>query len=112
MKSRLKDAIEDIYRKDPTRACQIALKLTRKIREQDRLEAIDKLLGNFGTEAIRGEWQNGYWGDIVACYSNTGDTYALTVIQVRGEFSWQSSKFIISSWGDWVEQNESRYNLM
>jgi hypothetical protein len=97
--------LEDIYREDPERACRIALRLTRSLHENVRLEAIDKLLGTFGTEAIRGEWQNGYWCDIVAAYCNTGDSYGTTVVQVRGETIFDSSTFIITSWGDWVEQN-------
>ena len=94
------------------KACRLALRRTVKVPENDRLEAINKLLGLHGTEAIRGEWQNGYWCDIVAAYCNTGDTYALTVIQVRGEYSFQSSRFIISTMGDFVERNEKRLAIL
>ena len=69
------------------------------------------ILGTHGTEAIRGEWQNGYWCDIVAAYCNTGDTYALTVMHVRGEFSNETGKFIVSSWGDWVEKHGQRLEV-
>lgn len=104
--------LSDLYKSDPRKACQLALRRTAGIRWQDRLEAIDKFLGTFGTEAIRGEWQNGYWCDIVAAYCNTGDTYALTVLHVRGEGSWnEQGRFIISSWGDWVERNERKYAI-
>lgn len=103
--------IQDLYRSNPVAACRAALKATRNVPENDRMEAIDKLLGNFGVEAIRGEWQNGYWCDIVAVYSNTGDTYATTVMQVRGEYSFQSSRFIVTSWGDWVEKNSEKYSI-
>lgn len=104
--------LEDLYRQDPVKACRRALRLTVNIPWKERLEAIDKLLGTCGTEAIRGEWQNGYWCDIVATYCNTGDTYALTVIHVRGDGSWnEPGRFIVSSWGDWVERNERRYGL-
>lgn len=98
--------LADLYRSNPAQACRLALRRTANLPERDRLEAIDKLLENHGVEAIRGEWQNGYWCDIVAAYSNTGDTYALTVLQVRGDWSGARSRFIISSWGDWVERNE------
>lgn len=104
--------LADLYSQDRVKACRLALRRTAHLPERDRLDAIDKLLGTFGTEAIRGEWQNGYWCDIVACYCNTGDSYAATVIQVRGEFSGQSSRFFVSSWGDWVEKNEKRYSLV
>lgn len=107
----MKQNLSNLYASNPLKACQLALRRTRNVPENDRLEAIDKLLGTFGTEAIRGEWQNGYWCDIVAAYCNAGDTYALTVMQVRGEFSFQSSRFIISSWGDFVERNQEKYAI-
>lgn len=99
----MKATLSNLYRQDARKACQLALRRTVNVPENDRLEAINKLLGMHGTEAIRGEWQNGYWCDVVACYCNTGDTYALTVMQVRGANSWNNSKFIISSMGDFVE---------
>lgn len=109
----MKQSLSDLYRVDPRKACQLALRRTVNVRWQDRLEAIDKLLGNFGVEAIRGDWQNGYWCDIVAAYSNTGDTYALTVIHVRGETSWDTQgRFIISSMGDFVERNERKFSIV
>ena len=64
-----------------------------------------------GTEAIRGEWQNGYWCDIVAVYCNAGDTYDTTVIQVRGESSHLASRFLVESFGDWVEKNSKKYGI-
>jgi hypothetical protein len=103
--------LADLYCSNPRKACQLALRRTAKLPERDRLDAINKLLGLYGTEAIRGEWQNGYWGDIVAVYCNTGDTYDTTVLQIRGEHSFYSSRFIVSSWGDWVERNEKRYAI-
>ncbi len=103
--------LQALYSQNPVKACRLALRRTNKMPEEDRLEEINKLLGGYGTEAIRGEWQNGYWCDIVACYVNFGDTYNTTVVQVRGDWSGASSRFIISSWGDWVEQNEERYAI-
>lgn len=104
--------LADIYTTDPLKACRLALRRTAGIPENERLEAIDKLLGTYGTEAIRGDWQNGYWCDIVAAYCNTGDTYNLTVIQVRGETRFDSSRFIVSSLGDWVERNGEKYGVI
>lgn len=99
----MSETIADIYKVNPLKACRMALRKTAKVPERERLEAIDKLLETCGVEAIRGEWQNGYWCDIVACYCNTGDTYATTVMQVRTDFG--GSRFIITSWGDWIERN-------
>lgn len=104
--------LSDLYRQDPVKACRLALRRTANVDWRNRLEAIDKLLGTFGTEAIRGDWQNGYWCDIVAAYCNTGDTYALTVLHVRGDNSWnEQGRFIVSSWGDWVEKNQEKYAI-
>jgi hypothetical protein len=104
--------LEDIYRLDPVKACRKALRLTRHLPENNRLEAIDKLLGTYGTEAVRGDWQNGYWCDIVAAYCNTGETYAVTVIQVRGEYSFSNSRFIVSTMGDFVERNDRKLGIV
>lgn len=103
--------LADLYASDPLKACRLAIRRTRNVPENERLEAIDKLLGTFGTEAIRGEWQNGYWCDIVAAYCNAGDTYALTVMHVRGEWSGDNGKFIVTSMGDWIERNGSKYGV-
>lgn len=103
--------ISDLYISDPLKACRLALRKTVNLPENDRLEAINALLGLHGTEAIRGEWQNGYWCDIVAAYCNTGDSYALTVIQVRGESRCDRSRFIVSSMGYFVERHGDRLQI-
>lgn len=104
--------LADLYRTDPLKACRIALRRTSDLPESMRLEAIDKLLENHGTEAMRGDWQNGYWCDIVAAFSNSGDTYALTVIQVRGDSRYDRSRFIVSSIGDFVERNGAKLGIL
>ena len=101
--------LADLYATNPLKACRKALRMTAGIDSQTRLEAINTLLGTHGTEAIRGDWQNGYWCDIVANYCNTGDSYDLTVMEVRTDFG--GSRFIITSYGDWVEKNTKRFGL-
>lgn len=96
----------DLYSEDPGRACRVALHLTRFEREHERLGLINQLLGMFGVEAIRGEWQNGYWCDIRAVYCNAGETYALTVIHARGDWSGAPGEFIVASFGDYIEELE------
>ena len=91
-----------LYGTDPLKACKLAMRRTRNVPERARLDSIGKLLGTHGTEAIRGEWENGYWCDIVAAYCNTGDTYALTVLQDR------ERGFMVTSWGDWIGRNGER----
>lgn len=104
--------IDDIYRADPVKACQLALRRTTKVPWKERMGEIDTLLKGYGIEGINGEWQNGYWCNVVAEYVNMGDTYATTVIQVRGDWSGARSRFIVSSFGDWVEKNQKKYSIV
>lgn len=57
----------------------------------------------FGAEAIRGAWQNNYFGDTVALYVNTGDAYTGTLLYDVGQ-----DKFYVGTYGDWVEDYENR----
>ena len=104
--------LDDIYREDPAKACQLALRRTAKVPWKERMGEIDTLLKGYGIEGINGEWQNGYWCNVVAEYVNMGDTYATTVIQVRGDWSGARSRFIVSSFGDWVEKNQKKYSIV
>lgn len=66
--------------------------------------ALNEILEGFGVEAIRDErfhWDS-FWGDIGAEFINMGDTYDATIIRDRQE------RFIISSYGDWVEWAERK----
>jgi len=104
--------IDDIYKADPVKACQLALRRTAKVPWKERMGEIDTLLKGYGIEGINGEWQNGYWCNVVAEYVNMGDTYATTVIHVRGDWSGGRSRFIVSSFGDWVEKNQKKYSIV
>lgn len=103
--------LDDVYRGDPVKACRLALRRTQKIHWKERMEAINKLLRAYGVGGVCGEPQNGYWGDVVATYINMGETYAPTVLCVRGDWSGGRPRFIVASWGDWVEQNQEKYEL-
>ncbi len=107
----MKSNLADIYKEDPVKACRLALRRTRQLPERERLEACNRLLECYGTEAVRGRWQNGYWCDIVAAYCNTGETYAPTIIQVRGPFNGARSTFRVSTLGDFVERNQRRFRI-
>ena len=67
------------------------------------LQRVDQILECHGVEPIRSEdhW-DGCWGDIVALYVNTGETYDLTLI-----YDTRSGDFLVESWGDWVEKMEN-----
>lgn len=66
------------------------------------LACLNECLGLHGVEAIWGE--DIYWPS--ADYLNTGDTYATTIVFCR-----ETSRFLLSSWGDYFERNEKRYSL-
>lgn len=108
----MKHNLSELYGSNPVKACQLALRRTRNVPSRDRLEAINTLLGLHGTEAIRGDWQNGYWCDIVAAYCNTGDTYGVTVLHVRGDWSGHPGSFIVGTMGDFVERNQEKYSIV
>lgn len=82
------------------------------VREVDKaLDAVEAAMrrekggGTFGTEPIRDPDAgfHGYWGDTVALYVNTGDTYNTTVVYDVGR-----DLFYVTSWGDWLEAYERR----
>jgi len=70
-----------------------------------KMHALNALFDLHGVEAIhvQGEWVDGHYGDIVATYLNTGDTYAATIVLVSG-----TGEFLLTSWGDFVEAYEAR----
>jgi hypothetical protein len=62
--------------------------------------------GTFGIEPLRDPdgGLDRYWGDVVALYVNTGDTYSTTIV-----YDVERDKFYVTSWGDWVEAWERRH---
>lgn len=67
-----------------------------------KLSALNELLELHGVEAIRDEhsWDR-YYGDCIAEYLNTGDSYAATIV-----LDHQRGKWLLTSWGDFVESRE------
>lgn len=68
-----------------------------------KLSALNELLGMHGVEPIRDEkaWDR-YYGDCVAEYLNTGDSYAATIV-----LDHEKGKWLLTSWGDFVENHEN-----
>lgn len=73
---------------------------------EDAMILADRFMEAHGVEAIEGEWVDGYYGNIVASYVNTGDTYNPTLLHES-----ETGRFILTSWGDWVERNQKRYGI-
>lgn len=96
------------------KACELALRRTRKFDPDIRMKRMDELLGGCGVEALRGNWENGYWGDVVATYINFGDSYDTTIICLRtgsGLASRFDCRYFISSYGDFVERYGKRLGI-
>lgn len=68
------------------------------------LHAIDRVLGTCGAEAIFSERYS--CTQPVLEYCNTGDTYATTIA-----YDYVRGKYLLTSWGDWVERHGRRYGL-
>lgn len=106
-----KTNLGELYRINPVKACKAALRATAGCHEGQRMDKINTLLGLHGVEALRGDWQNGYWCDVVATYCNTGDTYGVTVICERGETRFDSARFYVGTWGDLVERKGEKLGI-
>jgi len=63
------------------------------------LEKADTAIGGFGVEAVRSEgaWDS-YYGDVVAEYVNTGDTYNATLLH-----DIEDDEIYLTTYGDWVQ---------
>ena len=73
---------------------------------EDILQRANSMIGGYGTEAIQGDHWDNYYGEAVAEYVNMGDTYDLTVL-----YDVPRDRFLITSYGDWVERNQERYGI-
>lgn len=69
------------------------------------LEAYDQTVGNHGTESVRwsGSWDR-FWQDTGLAYSNTGDTYGMTLT-----YEPALDRFRFQSYGDFVERHEKEF---
>ena len=63
-----------------------------------KLWAIDQILECHGVECI--QKQDGSQ-DVVMEYCNTGESDQLTIA-----YDWLKNKFVVTSWGDWIERND------
>lgn len=68
---------------------------------EDAMKEIDRILETCGVEYVE---KGGAFSPAFS-YCNTGDSYAPTILLIweDGTFA-QTARFIISSWGDWVER--------
>ena len=50
---------------------------------EQKMCAINQILYGFGIESVEGEWQNGYWCNILFTYVSMGFSYVPTIIHHR-----------------------------
>ena len=69
------------------------------------LEMLNELIETCGVEAIEDNrfYVDRYYGNIVASYLNTGDSYATTLLLDHIDNRWR-----LTSWGDFVESLDER----
>jgi hypothetical protein len=60
----------------------------------------NSLLHGYGVVSCRDEraWVDSYYGDTIALYVNTGETYDTTLL-----YDTEAKEFLVISWGDWYE---------
>lgn len=80
-----------------------ALKNVRRAIHQGKgINVIDKILENHGVEYV-----NNKHGHVIASYSNSGDTYAPTIL-----FVWSNHAYRLTTLGDFVENYEKRHGRL
>jgi|TARA_Y100000034_G_scaffold133551_1_gene199319 hypothetical protein len=62
------------------------------------------LLDGHGVESVEGNYLDGYYQTIQLEYVNMGDTYSTTIIHDN-----LKEKFVLTSWGNIVENEEERF---
>ena len=70
-------------------------------------KALNEILDGCGVEAIRGRYVDSYHIDIQAVFIELGDSYDATLLLDHETGDWT-----VTSWGDWVEQNEKERELI
>lgn len=83
----------------PFMATETQKRLYNAMRKGASLQTIDSLLDHYGIEYIRDNR-----GDVVAKYSNSGDTYAATVFVVNGVMRLTTLGDFVETW----ERNKRR----
>jgi hypothetical protein len=103
----LKKKHGDLWR---SMALTIQRRLKNNLESRDAEKAMEfanKALDGHGVEAIRGDYHvDNYHYDIVATYVNMGDTYNATIL-----YETETGRFLVTSYGDWVEKNQRKYQI-
>lgn len=106
--AKLRDLLTGRLKPDTLPSVQDWLKQSYSRPSDDELTlcAANALLDGYGVEVINGRWVDHYHQTIQAAYVNNGDTYAPTLL-----LDHETQRFLLTSWGDWVERNERRREL-
>lgn len=66
--------------------------------------ALDVLLEGYGAEWLDGRYVRRYWQNCQLLYVNMGDPYLATLA-----YDTEKDRFLLTSWGDFVERNRRRF---
>lgn len=66
--------------------------------------AVNDILNGYGVETLNGRYVDAYYFNSQASYVNMGDTYIATILHDHEE-----NKFIITSWGNFMECHPDRF---
>lgn len=109
------DAFKDYFEHEGLDASEESARIARLMssaagnakRADKALDEINEIIGGHGVEAINGDHHvDNYYGDTVALYVNTGDTYNSTVL-----YETEEGRFFVTSFGEWVEAYQDKYDI-
>lgn len=97
--------IDEAQAKKIAKAIRVARETRTEEARKNALELFDKELKNHGIEYLPDsrDYEHGSHG---IEYSNTGDTYAATLMYDHGQ-----ECFIVGSWGDMAERHPKRFQF-
>jgi hypothetical protein len=82
-----------------------SLKLSRSSVEK-QMELLNSVMEGYGVEVIRGQTWDRYFTDACGVYVNMGDTYVVTIL-----YDVCRQRFVVTTWGDWVEEHQKNYGI-
>lgn len=113
-KKRIEDWFADYFQHDGIDPVQGSSEIRSALEEAEEerdadiaLDVVNKLFHGHGIESISGDYHvDRYYYSIVALYVNFGDPYVPTLI-----YETDNDRFVLTTWGDWVERNERKYKI-
>jgi uncharacterized protein (TIGR02996 family) len=87
-------------------AAEVINLIKSKERPDRVMNKINNLMHGFGVEAISGDRWDNYFGNAVALYVNTGDSYKATVL-----YNIVDNRYQLTTMGDFIERYQRQYGI-